>query len=899
MAIIARLDDGAANDKEQTGATAARAALAKDIVEALRVLFPGHLGDIELRAIRVARVGSTATHNEHARYPATLQGFARLAKDARDLTRRAEGVYVTLNPVRVEGEDQSRAATDADVVRRVWFLVDVDPVRPAGTSATDAEKAFALSVARKVRDYLRSQAWPEPILADSGNGYHLDYRIDLPNDNASRDLIQRCLQALAAKFDTPEATVDRSVYNASRICKLYGTLARKGDSTEDRPHRASGIAEVPKSIEVVPIEWLLALAREAPEANGTRYTNLVEAEAASLERVRELVQPNGNGNGTGNGHAPANRVKGLIARDNSVDPVEAFGRQGLDNELAKLGAAVPGTRNATLFASAAAVFGLVAAGALDEGTARGALEVTSRGIGLGDAEISTTLRSARKAGFQTPRDLSHVGKADQPGSDEGEAGGVVVEAEAGRKEFADDPRRLACLFLARHHGGADRWTLAFHADEWHRWKDGAWFTVPASDVEGDVARFMMDELGAIAAEAGKTAKRFTATAVRHTLLALRALVTISTEDVPDRPAWTDGNGPDPRECLPTRSGILHLPTVLKDGHDKPGAIFPPTPRFFSANALRYAFDPFAPEPVEWTRFLRSVFPTEPDRTESVDCLQQWFGYLLTPDTRYQKILMVVGPRRCGKGTIVRTLRDLIGAVNLAAPTLSSLGGQFGVQPLIGKSVCVCPESRIAGRTDTQAIVERLLSISGEDPQSVERKHLATWNGTIRARFVLLGNELPRLGDYSSALPGRLVVLAIKESFFGREDLDLGDRLAAELPEILNWSLQGWKKLREQGGFTQPASGAELLREFDELANPLAVFVGERCTLGQGLEVPVQDLYREWCDWCATQGRDRPGDVQGFSRNLRTSVQSLTIRRLREGENRTRVFHGIALRGGPR
>jgi putative DNA primase/helicase len=895
MAIIARIDDGAANGgKEQTGATAARAALAKDIVEALRVLFPDHLGDIELRAIRVARVGSNSTHNEHARYASDLQGFGRLAKDARDLTRRAEGVYVTLNPVRVEGGDQSRAATDADVVRRVWFLADIDPVRPAGTSATDTEKAFALSVARKVRDYLRSQAWPEPILADSGNGYHLDYRIDLPNDNASRDLIQRCLQALAAKFDTPEATVDRSVYNASRICKLYGTLARKGESTEDRPHRTSGIVEVPKSVEVVGVEWLLALAREAP----------AEGSAKPIPVVLQVgAEVNGNGygtgNGTGNGHAPANRVGGLIARDNSVDPVEAFGRQGLDNELAKLGAAVPGTRNATLFASAAAVFGLVAAGALDEGTARGALEVTARGIGLGDAEIATTLRSARKAGFQTPRDLSHVGKADQPGSDEGEAGGVVVEAEAGRKEFADDPRRLACLFLTQHHGGADRWTLAFHADEWHRWKDGAWFTVPASDVEGNVARFLMDELATIAAEVGKTAKRFTATAVRHTLLALRALVTISTEDVPDRPAWTDGDGPDPRECLPTRSGILHLPTVLKDGHDEPGAIIPPTPRFFSSNSLRYAFDPWAPEPVEWLRFLHSAFPTEPDQTESANCLQQWFGYLLTPDTRYQKILMIVGPRRCGKGTIVRTLRDLIGAANLAAPTLSSLGGQFGVQPLIGKSVCVCPESRITGRTDTQAIVERLLSISGEDPQSVERKHLATWNGTIRARFVLLGNELPRLGDYSSALPGRLVVLAMKESFFGREDLDLGDRIAAELPEILNWSLQGWKKLREQGGFTQPASGAELLREFDEMANPLAVFVGERCALGQGLEVPVQDLYREWCDWCATQGRDRPGDVQGFSRNLRTSVQSLTIRRLREGENRVRVFHGITFQGGPR
>jgi putative DNA primase/helicase len=257
--------------------------------------------------------------------------------------------------------------------------------------------------------------------------------------------------------------------------------------------------------------------------------------------------------------------------------------------------------------------------------------------------------------------------------------------------------------------------------------------------------------------------------------------------------------------------------------------------------------------------------------------------------------MIVGPKRSGKGTIVRTLRALVGESNVAAPTLSSLAGPFGSQQLIGKTVAVCTESRLSGRADTQAIVERLLSISGEDPQAVDRKHLTTWHGVLRTRFVLTSNELPRLGDYSGALPGRVVLLELERSFFGHEDHKLEAKLLAELPGILAWSLEGWKRLRERGYFVQPKSALGRLQELEELTNPLGAFLAECCQIDHNARSPVQEVFAAWQAWCRENGREHSGDVQGLSRNLRTAVPSIDIKRPRGNGCRFRVFTGISLK----
>ena len=129
-------------------------------------------------------------------------------------------------------------AKDGDIVRRRWLLVDCDPQRKGTVSSTDAEKELAYEKAFAVATFLESLGWPTPIIADSGNGWHLLYRIDLPAGDGG--LVARVLKALARMFSDDAVDIDTKVGNASRICKLYGTLAAKGKNTPAKERRSQG-----------------------------------------------------------------------------------------------------------------------------------------------------------------------------------------------------------------------------------------------------------------------------------------------------------------------------------------------------------------------------------------------------------------------------------------------------------------------------------------------------------------------------------------------------------------------------------------------------------------------------------------------------------------------------------
>lgn len=185
--------------------------------------------------------------------------WADLADSAVCLSESGDAVYITLNPVdpQLLGRSLNRikpfaksTTSDKDVTRRRWLMIDLDPVRPSDTSATDTQLEAAADKAREIRSYLLGIDWPEPVAALSGNGYHLLYAIDLPNDLASTALVKGVLQALALRFDDEQTKVDQSVFNAARICKLYGTVANKGDHTAATPWRESYLMDTPVRIVV-------------------------------------------------------------------------------------------------------------------------------------------------------------------------------------------------------------------------------------------------------------------------------------------------------------------------------------------------------------------------------------------------------------------------------------------------------------------------------------------------------------------------------------------------------------------------------------------------------------------------------------------------------------------------
>jgi putative DNA primase/helicase len=418
-----------------------------------------------------------------------------------------------------------------------------------------------------------------------------------------------------------------------------------------------------------------------------------------------------------------------------------------------------------------------------------------------------------------------------------------------------------------------------HRGGFYEWDGRAW---PEADEAALRARLysFLDLCQTKAGNAGLSPVKPNGQMVGSVLDALRAAAHLDAAISP--PAWLDVEGPSADTMVACANGLLHLPSLR---------LLPHTPSFFTQNALDFAYDPAAPEPRHWLAFLREVWPNDPD---SIGTLQEFCGYCLTPDTRHQKALLLVGPKRSGKGTIARVLGSLIGRHNCVAPTLAGLGTNFGLAPLIGKQLAIISDARLGGRADQHAIAERLLSITGEDAITVDRKYSQAWTGTLNTRFIILSNELLRLADASGALASRFILLLLRESFYGREDQELTNKLLKELPAILNWAIVGWDRLAKRGRFRQPASGADAMLQLEDLSSPVGAFVRERCEVGAAYTVSVSDVFNAWTGWCITQGREHAGTAQSFGRDLRAVVPGLRTARPREVGSRVRKYEGLRL-----
>lgn len=205
----------------------------------------------EPELLRALELLTDPAHGTELRFAPSFRSSVRPAADILGLladvhdNADATAVYFCINPV---SPFLVGAAKNDDVLSRRWFFLDFDPVRPKDCCATDVEKALARERTRFVAAWLHGRSWPDPIVVDSGNGMHLYYRVDLPNDELTRALFRGLVRGLATRFDNEVVLVDRSVHKAAQVAKLPGTWARKGANDPDRPWRRCRIDAAPDEL---------------------------------------------------------------------------------------------------------------------------------------------------------------------------------------------------------------------------------------------------------------------------------------------------------------------------------------------------------------------------------------------------------------------------------------------------------------------------------------------------------------------------------------------------------------------------------------------------------------------------------------------------------------------------
>lgn len=339
-----------------------------------------------------------------------------------------------------------------------------------------------------------------------------------------------------------------------------------------------------------------------------------------------------------------------------------------------------------------------------------------------------------------------------------------------------------------------------------------------------------------------------------------------------------------------RNGCINL-----DGWDMglvDTTLLPHDRKYRSLAILDYDFNPNAECP-RWLRFLDEVFEGDP---ELIRLLQQFMGYCIVWDYRFQKMLMMVGKSRSGKGTIVNNIIPaIVGRESFAATSLSSLAGDHGLAALLYAKVAAIGDAHHGLKDRIGRAKEMLLNISGNDFVSVNPKQKDEITTQLGARMIISANEQPRFSDGMDALANRYLILPFNRSFAGKEDPRLAAKLKEELPGIFNWVLEGLMDLGSAGHFIEPAASQPKRDEQMMTQNPVGYFNKHflQHTNDEEDRVAIREVYDAFITYCHEVDL-RPLDKKWFGRRLQDVAAELKVGRTLVTEGRHKAYVGLKI-----
>lgn len=351
------------------------------------------------------------------------------------------------------------------------------------------------------------------------------------------------------------------------------------------------------------------------------------------------------------------------------------------------------------------------------------------------------------------------------------------------------------------------------------------------------------------------------------------------------PSWiTPGdNLPNPKNLIAFKNGILDISTNkwLEHTHD-----------LFYSHCLEYDYDAKA-TCHNWLRYLNSeVFNFD---KELIMQLQEWMGYMLLTSYDFQKIMVFLGAPRSGKGTIAGVIRHIAGPANVIAPTLSKLLLDPTLDLMQDKAIAIIGDAHKVAYNKRDEVLEILKMISGCDPITFSRKYLGSITKKFPTRFTLCSNKMPEFIDSSGAMAGRLLVIPFRNSYLGKEDPKRLEKLLREAPGIMNWALEGAKRLQRKGKFTKTAAGDEILDDLSEQLSPIKAFMVDSVLVTDNKNDTVTEvqMFNHYLAWCAVQD-NTPMKSTPFKRDFMSC--DYKIHRVRDYTlpNRPRIFTHVKI-----
>jgi P4 family phage/plasmid primase-like protien len=797
---------------------------AADIIRAISILAePGHV--IEVRAL--------AEHGTHSGYFTDHTVLAHQV-EVLDTDPAVHGCYVTLNTVnpallarranRIKMHLSRTDATtgDADIVHRRWIPIDIDPVRPSGVSSTDAEHALAMAKADEVAAWLAGLGFPEPVRGDSGNGAHLLYRIDLPNDDAATNLVKTVLSVLDNRFSDEGVTVDPANYNAGRIWKLYGTMVRKGDSTAERPHRRSRIISVPDSVTIVTAEQLHDLCGRLP--SNDQLPSEVPVEIKGYKNITNLPD-------WLNGH-------GIIVK--SQKPYA--GGTIFTLEQCPFSTAHKDGAYVIRFAN-----GAVHAGCHHASCGAGRQRWQELREQFETPEEKHARQEAQIKGWSRERAKATAAVEMRPRLPPGTAKNAALPeypmTDAGNAER-----------LKARYGHVIRYCATYNA--WYLWDGTVW-------VRDDVGRMLI-----IATEVARSIHREAADApapersralsrwaiYSESLHARKAMIDSAAPHIPVVPGEFDSH-PDLFNC---RNGTLDLTTMTFSPHTKEDLL---------TKMAAVDYDPAAECP-QWLSHLNLIFAGD---AEYLAGFQAMCGYTLLGTNPQQLMFILYGKGRNGKSKTIEVLARIFAnyAVNIAADSLMAKRFETtrsDLARLSGARFATAAEGAEGARMDESIIKQ----ITGEYAITVRKLYENEFEFCPTSKIWLTTNHEPNIAGTDDGIWRRLWMLPfIVQIPEDKCDPDIASKLLAESSGILNWCLAGLTRYYANGNrLVPPRRVSQATANLRTVSDTVGLFLATECNFEEGVKMSRTALRETFEKWCEEEGIHRPPSA----RKLATILQ---------------------------